>query len=141
MSQPPQCFASFCKSMQASLPGQTLKPSVHMHVLGSHVHAVVQVSSLFVPHACTEPGLQPPVAMLHALQSLFHMPVLLLHVRVCTPQGLFGQGRVGEPVHVCPGQLVPQRQLLLQVCIPCAPHDRASPGAQSPSFEHAPQSV
>lgn len=86
--------------MHVDAPGHIVR--LASQTQAPQVHASVQLCSLpgWLSQLRVESGLQPAAAMLHALQSLFHMPVLVLQVRVCTPQGLFGQGRVAEPVHI-----------------------------------------
>lgn len=63
------------------------------------------------------------------------VPVLGLHVLVCTPQ--LPQLRIAGSLQVCPTQSVPHAQLAVHVCVPFEPHVRVACGAHAPWPMHA----
>jgi hypothetical protein len=94
----------------------------------SQLSPQVWVPVLFCPQRRVEPGIQLP--WFEQFDQFDHSAVSLSHVRDCTPQ--LPQACVVEPLQTCPLQLVFQRHVFVQVCVPPAPQLRVPFGAHAP---------
>jgi hypothetical protein len=121
-------FGSHVRICIPQLPHACIVGPLHICPLQlPHLQVASQVSVPWFAQACVLPCLHTPSAV-HAPYAL-HMPVLVLQVRDCVPQ--LPQVCVAAPLQVCP-EHAPHAQLLLQVCLPPAPHVWVAPGAQLP---------
>jgi hypothetical protein len=104
----------------------------------SHWQTPLHVCSLCSGHCrvAVSPELHTPVSL--QVVQFAHFPLLVSQTRLCVPH--MPQVRVVAPSHICPGQAAFHLHVAPHVWVPEAPHVRAAPGTQSPSFEHAPHS-